>query len=143
MTKRKKSNGDGSKQLLEGRAVQGDDPWIEGAEEDLPEPSLADSVEDPGPGSADEAAVRAEDTAREVSRLLKAIEADVKTHKDKISGVIMVAIWNDGTATHGWTGNFDPAQTAGKLFNLATDFAVFSAMRNSAFATDAPKGRLN
>lgn len=143
MTKKRKFNGDESKQFLEGRPVQAGDTEERGA----------DSLPDPEEGMADafnfeesdgETSAAPEDLARQVSDLLDAIKSDVNAHKDKVSGVIMVMTWNDGTTTHGWTGNFDPQQTAGKLFNLATDFAVFDAMRRlGSSATTPPKSQLN
>lgn len=146
MTKRKKSNGNEQIELLKGRPVQGDDAAKSGTDFADPSEAMAEAIRDAKQGKQ-AAAAASDEVAGEVGKLLEAIKADVNAHKDKVSGVIMVVTWNDGTSTHGWTGNFDPQQTAGKLFNLATDFAVFDALRRlgpvASPQTMLPKSQLN
>lgn len=125
MSRRKTRNGDVKEQHEQADLFPTDENFGEGA-------SLADFYEDPNTaeasGDADETTAR-EEAVVEVLKLIEAVKADILANKDKIAGLIMVCGWRDASMTHGWTGNFDPTLTAGKLFNLATDFSVYAAMQ--------------
>ena len=76
------------------------------------------------PGGADEG-------AEAVLGLLESVKDDVDNNVETIAGMIVVVSWKDGTLTSGWTGGFNLENTAGKLFNLATDFSVASLRNRS------------
>ena len=126
---RSKKGGNGSKQdKFSDFPASGEDG--EGNEAGLKEADFYENLADSQDfGEPDEGPAAQERTVAEILKLIDAVKADVLANKDKISGLIMVCGWDDAHMTHGWSGHFDPGLTAGKLFNLATDFSVYSAMQ--------------
>jgi hypothetical protein len=116
------SNDNHTKRFSKGNGSKGDNARAKAVNEERLEDARSE---------AGQAAGEANEGTQAILSMLKGVEQDISENLDEASGVIVVVSWKDGTITSGWTGGFDLERTAGKLFNLATDFSVVNLRHKS------------